>query len=334
MQICPAIRKLFSAISRALSSVFSISARALASEAPARPNRHNPIVRLDHVSRAAQHKRRRRVADDQQRLQMPQHPVRPPVLGQLHGTASQVSRVLFQLGLEAPEERERIRGRSRKPRQHLVLIQPPDLLRRVLHHARAQRHLPVRGHHHRVAPPHAQHRRRPHPPRLALFIAAQIQRMSARPSNLVLHRVIRNVVKSRFHEQLPVYRLPGLNLVYSNPCTRSRPTRAGCSVSSSSRSPPPSVTLWRRSTLACARTPSPCSPSPATTSRTRSPSASPLSPYSSNASPPPTRRPSAISAPASSPPSSTRSPSSSSLHGSRSPPSIALSRRSPSSRAS
>jgi len=62
---------------------------------------------------------------------------------QLHRRPSQVARVLLQLGFEAPEERERVRGRIPQSPPALVLIQPPDLLRRVASITLApQRHLP------------------------------------------------------------------------------------------------------------------------------------------------------------------------------------------------
>src|SRR6266478_5157174 len=60
-----------------------------------------------------------------------------------------------------------------KSRDHLVLVQPPNLLGRALHHRRADRDLAVGSHHDRVVSPHADHRSRANTPALG-----KINRMS------------------------------------------------------------------------------------------------------------------------------------------------------------
>ncbi len=51
--------------------------------------------------------------------------------------------VLFELGLEAFEQRERVRRRARKSGEHVVVIQPAHLARRGLDHDVAERDLAV-----------------------------------------------------------------------------------------------------------------------------------------------------------------------------------------------
>jgi hypothetical protein len=92
-------------------------------------------------------------------LQAAQHAVGAPVFRQLDRRAHQVALVLFELGLEALEQRERIGGGAGKAREHLVAVQLAHLARRRLDDDRAERDLPVTAQCDDVAAPHAQDRR-------------------------------------------------------------------------------------------------------------------------------------------------------------------------------
>src|SRR5262245_17618787 len=87
----------------------------------ARPDGRDPAIRLNHIALAAEQEGLVPVRDEQQGLQMPQELVSTPILGELDGRAAEVSMVLLQLRFEAAEERKRIRSRSSKARQDLVL---------------------------------------------------------------------------------------------------------------------------------------------------------------------------------------------------------------------
>ena len=71
-------------------------------------------------------------ADQQQGFQMAQKLVGAPVFGQFDGAAAQVAVILLQLGFEAAEEGEGVGGRAGESGQNLVLVEPADLLGRVL----------------------------------------------------------------------------------------------------------------------------------------------------------------------------------------------------------
>ncbi len=60
---------------------------------------------------------------------------------------SRLPRILFELRLEAREQRERIGGRSREADQHLVVVQATNLARALLDDGRAERDLAVAGEH-------------------------------------------------------------------------------------------------------------------------------------------------------------------------------------------
>ena len=97
-----------------------------------------------------------RVHDDQHRLEPAQHPVGPPVLGQLDGGALEVAAVLLQLRLEAREEREGVGRRAGEAGQDLVVVQPADLLRALLDDGVAEGDLAVAGHDRLAAVPDRQ----------------------------------------------------------------------------------------------------------------------------------------------------------------------------------
>src|SRR5579859_971051 len=66
--------------------------------------------------------------------------------------------MFLELALEPLEERYGIRRRTRKSRDHSVVVQPPRLSRRVLHDVVAHRHLPIGNQHHFILFAHAQYR--------------------------------------------------------------------------------------------------------------------------------------------------------------------------------
>ena len=68
-----------------------------------------------------------RVGHNEQRLEIAQHLVGAPILGQFDGGAIQVAGVLLQLGFEAREKRECIGGRSGETGENLVLIEAANL---------------------------------------------------------------------------------------------------------------------------------------------------------------------------------------------------------------
>ena len=76
-------------------------------------------------------------------LQPAQHAVGAPVLGQLDRRAHQVALVLLELGLEALEEREGVRGGAGEAGQHLVVVELAHLARRALDDDVAQGDLAV-----------------------------------------------------------------------------------------------------------------------------------------------------------------------------------------------
>ena len=128
MQILPAIAMAFSAISRAPSFVFSISAVAAAmANGPPEPIAAMSFVGLDHVAIAADDVGVVGVGHQQQRFQVAQHAVGAPVLRQLHHGARQIAVELFELGFEAREQREGVGGGAGEPGQNLVVVEPAEL---------------------------------------------------------------------------------------------------------------------------------------------------------------------------------------------------------------
>jgi hypothetical protein len=72
------------------------------------------------------------VGHRQHGFQAAQHAVGAPVLGQLDGGAHQVALVLFQLGLEALEQREGVGRGAGKTGQHLLAVELAHLARAAL----------------------------------------------------------------------------------------------------------------------------------------------------------------------------------------------------------
>src|ERR1700678_2722371 len=87
---------------------------------------------------------------------MPQNSIGTPFLGQLHYRTRQIAVELFELRFKAREEREGVGGGTRESGDDLVVVKAPQFLGRSLQHFRAERHLPVSGHHHFPTPADAQ----------------------------------------------------------------------------------------------------------------------------------------------------------------------------------
>src|SRR5438093_7251636 len=113
---------------------------------PAGPDRQDAVFRLDDVAGPRDDQGMRTVGDGQQRLELSQHAVRPPVLRELHSGPHQVPPIFLELRIESLEQGKCVRGRARKSRQHSLIIHTTKLLCVVLHHRRAERHLSVARH--------------------------------------------------------------------------------------------------------------------------------------------------------------------------------------------
>ncbi len=152
MQISPAIAIAFSAIARASRSVLFASALAAASAyGPPDPIATIPSSGSMRSPLPGKQESRGLVEDDQHRFQAAQDAIRAPILGELHGGSFQVAAILFQLGLEAGEQRKGVGRRAGKAGQDAFVVQTTDLLRAVLDHCLAEGHLSVSGQHGAVA---------------------------------------------------------------------------------------------------------------------------------------------------------------------------------------
>ena len=78
------------------------------------------------------------------------HAVRSPILRELDGGAHEVALVLFELGLEPLEQRERVRRGARESREHAIVIQAAHFARGRLDHDVAERDLAVAAQCHRA----------------------------------------------------------------------------------------------------------------------------------------------------------------------------------------
>ena len=108
-------------------------------------DRQDIVFGLDHVAGARDQQRLGGVGNHQQRFQAPQHPVGTPILGQLDGRPGQVA-VLIEFPLEEFEQGKGVGRAARKPRQHLVVMQAPQLAGVALHDLVAQADLAVAAH--------------------------------------------------------------------------------------------------------------------------------------------------------------------------------------------
>ena len=100
------------------------------------------------------------IGDDEHRLEPAQQAIGAPVAGQFHRGAFEVAAILFELGLEAREQREGVGGGAGEPGQNLVVVEPPNLAGALLEDGIAERDLPVPGEHRPPLVPHGEDRRR------------------------------------------------------------------------------------------------------------------------------------------------------------------------------
>ena len=106
-------------------------------------DRGDVVFGSDHVPGAADDQRLGRVRHHEHGLEAAQHAVGAPVLGELHGGASELPPVLLQLALEALEQREGVGGAAGETRQHLALVETPGLVGIALEDGVTERHLAV-----------------------------------------------------------------------------------------------------------------------------------------------------------------------------------------------
>ena len=86
---------------------------------PARSNGAKPIIRLNHVAVPRKQEGGFRISHDQQRLKMPQRPVRPPFLSQLDSRPRQIPMKFLQFVLKSREKRQRVPGTTSKSSNNL-----------------------------------------------------------------------------------------------------------------------------------------------------------------------------------------------------------------------
>ena len=87
------------------------------------------------------------VRHDQKSFQLLEHPIPPPLFGELHGSAHQISIAIGKFSFKLIKKSKCIRYRTGKSGNDLSMIQAAHLPRRILHHhGAAHRDLPVTGH--------------------------------------------------------------------------------------------------------------------------------------------------------------------------------------------
>jgi hypothetical protein len=128
---------------RAHLRVFEQGARRRERVRAARADGEHAAVGRDHVAVAGEEERALLVGDDEHRFEVAQNFVRAPLLAQLDGRAFEVPVVLFELALEAREQREGVRARAREARENLLVVEATDFARAALHDGVAVRHLTV-----------------------------------------------------------------------------------------------------------------------------------------------------------------------------------------------
>ena len=87
---------------------------------PARADGQDAVVGLDDVARARDQEGRLLVGHDHQGLELAEGLVQAPILGQLDGRPRQIALVFLELGLEAGEQGEGVRGGAGEAGQDLV----------------------------------------------------------------------------------------------------------------------------------------------------------------------------------------------------------------------
>jgi len=129
MQISPAIFMAFSAISRALRSVFSSNGASCGRRiAAARADGRQRLIRIDHVTRAGDQKRLSFVGHQQQGLKVAQHLVGAPVLCQLHAARFRFPAYCSSFDSKRANRLKASAVEPAKSGQNLLLVKPPDLL--------------------------------------------------------------------------------------------------------------------------------------------------------------------------------------------------------------
>ena len=125
----------------------------------ARSDRHDAEFRFEHVAGAGDKERRAAIHHGEHRFKPAQHAIRAPIFGELDGRTRQVALVLFELRLEAFEQRECVGRCAGKPREHLVVVKPAYLFCRGFDDDVAERHLTVSAERNRPVPAHRQNGR-------------------------------------------------------------------------------------------------------------------------------------------------------------------------------
>ena len=126
----------------------------------ARADADQAVVGLDDVAGSGDDERVLAIGHRQERLEPAQHAIGAPVLGELDRGARQVAAVLFQLGLESREERERVGGRSREPGHDPIAVELSHLAGAGLDDGVADGDLTVTGDRHLAAMSYRDHGRR------------------------------------------------------------------------------------------------------------------------------------------------------------------------------
>src|SRR5207247_470074 len=102
---------------------------------------------LDQIAVAREQKRGRLVENDEHGLEAAQDAVGAPVFGELDGGALEVPAELFELRLEAREQRERVGRGAGKARENPVVVEAPDLLGALFDDGLPEGDLAVTGEH-------------------------------------------------------------------------------------------------------------------------------------------------------------------------------------------
>ena len=109
-------------------------------------DRHDALLGLQHVAIAGDDERGRLVGHGQHGFQAAQHAVGAPVARELDSGTHEVTLVLFELGLEALEQRERVGSGARKPRNDRAIAQAAHFTGIGLEHHLVEGHLAIAGH--------------------------------------------------------------------------------------------------------------------------------------------------------------------------------------------
>src|SRR5581483_4340085 len=111
-------------------------------------NGGNSAIRLNYIALAAQQEGLFLVGYQEQSFEMAQELIGTPVLRKFYRRTANIAVILLQLSLEATEKREGVSRGAGEACENLILVEAPDLLGIVLHHAGAERDLAIPGHDH------------------------------------------------------------------------------------------------------------------------------------------------------------------------------------------